>query len=152
MVTKRKVKLSKRFKCPFCANDDVVECTMDYKAGIGSLSCRLCDASYQMTIHHLNEPIDVHSEWLDDCEAAAMNNNNNHHNSNNTASRTNGGATNTIAGYDDEDDDDDGGALPSSSGLQQQQQRSKTTSSTKNDRNNPSIDLGVGDSEDDDDE
>lgn len=140
VVTKRKVKLSKRFKCPFCANDDVVECSMDYKAGIGSLSCRLCGASYQMTIHHLNEPIDVHSEWLDDCEAAAMNNN--------TASRSNGGATNAAAGYDDDDDDD--GALPSASGLQQQ--RSKKPQSIKNDRNNPSIDLGVGDSEEDDDD
>ena len=119
---------------------------MDYKAGIGSLSCRLCGASYQMTIHHLNEPIDVHSEWLDDCEAAAMN-----QNPNQTASRHNGGATNTTAGYDDDDDDDDDdGALPSASGLQQQ--RSKKPSSTKNDRHNPSIDLGVGDSEDDDDD
>lgn len=44
---------------------------MDNKAGVGSLTCRLCAASYQMPIHHLHEPIDVFSEWLDDCEAAA---------------------------------------------------------------------------------
>jgi len=69
--TKKRVKLAKRFKCPFCANEDVVECKMDFKAGIGSLSCRLCGAAYQMPIHHLHEPIDVFSEWLDDCEAAA---------------------------------------------------------------------------------
>lgn len=28
VVTKKRVKLSKRFKCPFCANEDVVECKM----------------------------------------------------------------------------------------------------------------------------
>ena len=62
--------MAKRFKCPFCANDEVVECKMDLKSGTGSLECRLCGASYQMPIHHLHEPIDVFSEWLDDCEAA----------------------------------------------------------------------------------
>mmetsp|Transcript_8786 Transcript_8786/g.14779 ORF Transcript_8786/g.14779 Transcript_8786/m.14779 type:complete len:162 (-) Transcript_8786:356-841(-) len=68
--TKKRAKLAKRFKCPFCANEDVVECKMDLKDGVGSLECRLCGASYQMPIHHLHEPIDVFSEWLDDCEAA----------------------------------------------------------------------------------
>eukprot|EP00569_Conticribra_weissflogii_P016739 CAMPEP_0171390644 /NCGR_PEP_ID=MMETSP0880-20121228/726_1 /TAXON_ID=67004 /ORGANISM="Thalassiosira weissflogii, Strain CCMP1336" /LENGTH=132 /DNA_ID=CAMNT_0011903123 /DNA_START=76 /DNA_END=470 /DNA_ORIENTATION=- len=68
--TKKKQVLAKRFKCPFCSNEDVVECKMDLKNGTGSLSCRICSASYQMPIHHLHEPIDVFSEWLDDCEAA----------------------------------------------------------------------------------
>lgn len=45
---------------------------MDWRMGIGSLNCRLCGASYQMPIHHLHEPVDVFSEWLDDCEAAAL--------------------------------------------------------------------------------
>jgi len=70
--TKKRVTLAKRFKCPFCANEDVVECKMDFRQGVGSLACRLCGASYQMPIHHLHEPVDVFSEWLDDCEAAAM--------------------------------------------------------------------------------
>mmetsp|Transcript_16899 Transcript_16899/g.39035 ORF Transcript_16899/g.39035 Transcript_16899/m.39035 type:complete len:154 (+) Transcript_16899:222-683(+) len=70
--TKKRVTLAKRFKCPFCANEDVVEAKMDFRMGIGSLNCRLCGASYQMPIHHLHEPIDVFSEWLDDCEAAAL--------------------------------------------------------------------------------
>eukprot|EP00934_Nitzschia_sp_Nitz4_P002417 Nitzschia sp. Nitz4//scaffold37_size175936//56302//56865//NITZ4_002038-RA/size175936-processed-gene-0.182-mRNA-1//1//CDS//3329549764//2412//frame0 len=70
--TKKRPTLSKRFKCPFCANEDTVECKMDFRAGIGSLACRLCAASYQMPIHHLHEPVDVFSEWLDDCEAAAQ--------------------------------------------------------------------------------
>jgi transcription elongation factor Elf1 len=50
--------------------DDTVECTMDHKKGLGKLDCRVCAAQYQMPIHHLTEPIDVFSEWLDDCEAA----------------------------------------------------------------------------------
>ena len=62
--------LAKRFKCPFCANEDVVECAMKLREGTGSLNCRICDASFQMPIHHLHEPIDVFSEWLDACEAA----------------------------------------------------------------------------------
>jgi len=70
--TKKRVTLAKRFKCPFCANEDVVECKMDFRQGVGSLACRLCGASYQMPIHHLHEPVDVFSEWLDDCEAAAQ--------------------------------------------------------------------------------
>ncbi len=68
--TKKRVTLAKRFKCPFCANEDVVECVMKLREGTGSLSCRICDASFQMPIHHLHEPIDVFSEWLDACEAA----------------------------------------------------------------------------------
>lgn len=43
---------------------------MKLREGTGSLSCRICDASFQMPIHHLHEPIDVFSEWLDACEAA----------------------------------------------------------------------------------
>jgi transcription elongation factor Elf1 len=127
VVTKRRPKLAKRFKCPFCANDDTVECKMDFKLGIGSLNCRLCGASYQMPIHHLNEPIDVFSEWLDDCEAAAV------------------GAPRP--GDEDGDDDD---AIPQASGLQRKVASSSSSHNPKNDSNARSIDLGVGDSEDDD--
>ena len=42
---------------------------MDQQKGIGSLACRLCGASFQMPVHHLHEPTDVFSEWLDECEA-----------------------------------------------------------------------------------
>jgi len=62
--------LAKRFKCPFCANDKAVECEMKHKIGVGNLRCRICDASFQMPIHHLSEPVDIFSEWLDACEAA----------------------------------------------------------------------------------
>mgnify|MGYP003476774190 CR=1 FL=1 len=65
---------------------------MDFKAGVGSLMCRLCGAPFQMPIHHLHEPIDVFTEWLDDCEAAKN------------------GGTATAAAADNDD-------LPASSGL-----------------------------------
>mmetsp|Transcript_6424 Transcript_6424/g.9271 ORF Transcript_6424/g.9271 Transcript_6424/m.9271 type:complete len:157 (-) Transcript_6424:121-591(-) len=68
--TKKRATLAKQFKCPFCANENVVECKMDFRNSVGSVECRVCGASYQMPIHHLNEAIDVFSEWLDACEAA----------------------------------------------------------------------------------
>mmetsp|Transcript_132141 Transcript_132141/g.196866 ORF Transcript_132141/g.196866 Transcript_132141/m.196866 type:complete len:168 (-) Transcript_132141:32-535(-) len=102
--TKKRQVLAKRFKCPFCANEETVECKMDFKNGIGSLACRLCAASYQMPIHHLHEPVDVFSEWLDDCEAAATGRANNREDEEIQQRR-----------YESEDDDDD--EVPAASGL-----------------------------------
>jgi transcription elongation factor Elf1 len=48
---------------------------MKHRQGVGELKCRICDASFQMPIHHLHEPVDVFSEWLDECEAAEKRNN-----------------------------------------------------------------------------
>lgn len=50
VVTKKRAVLATRFKCPFCANDKVVECKMDRQKAIGSLNCRICGASYQMAM------------------------------------------------------------------------------------------------------
>lgn len=93
--TKKRPTLAKRFKCPFCANDQVVECKMDFRAGIGSLECRLCGASYQMPIHHLHEPVDVFSEWLDDCQAAEQ------------QQQGGGAAEPAVNQYDEEEEDED---------------------------------------------
>jgi transcription elongation factor Elf1 len=75
---------------------------MDRSKGIGSLSCRLCGASYQMPIHHLSEPIDVFSEWLDDCEAADRQN----RGLPPTRSEGSSNAHGNGREYDDDDDDD----------------------------------------------
>ena len=91
---------------------------------IGSLNCRLCGANYQMPIHHLHEPIDVFSEWLDDCEAAA--------------NPRAGAASAAEPRYDDEDDE-----LPAGSGLNQKK-------SASSDAGKKSIDLGMSSDEDDD--
>mmetsp|Transcript_21003 Transcript_21003/g.34716 ORF Transcript_21003/g.34716 Transcript_21003/m.34716 type:complete len:145 (+) Transcript_21003:127-561(+) len=131
--TKKRTTLAKQFKCPFCANDDVVECKMDFRNGVGSLDCRLCGASYQMPVHHLHEPIDVFSEWLDDCEAAQRPQQ----------------PANTAAPqqYDDDDEDDDEDDIPEASGLAAKPAAKQTGAQA------PSYSaLGLDDSDDDDDE
>jgi transcription elongation factor Elf1 len=77
-----------------------------------------------MPIHHLHEPIDVFSEWLDDCEAAA---------------------NPKEEGYQS-DNDDDNDDLPASSGLQRQ---SKPTTQQQSEKRETYTNLGVEDSEDD---
>lgn len=79
---------------------------MDFRAGIGSLACRLCGASYQMPVHHLHEPIDVFSEWLDDCEAAAHG----------RATNPPPGAS-TIPRYEEDTDEENDDDIPAPSGL-----------------------------------
>ncbi|CAJ1944453.1 unnamed protein product [Cylindrotheca closterium] len=130
--TKKRATLAKRFKCPFCANEESVECKMDFKAGLGSLNCRICGASYQMPIHHLHEAIDVFSEWLDDCEAAAT-------------GRTNGSEEQPQQQYDEESEDDE---IPEASGLQSKPaaQSNKGSAPAKQSL----TDLGLDDSDSDD--
>eukprot|EP00804_Cyclotella_cryptica_P026280 CCRYP_007615-RA/>CCRYP_007615-RA protein AED:0.03 eAED:0.03 QI:191/1/1/1/1/1/2/381/149 len=138
--TKKRPTLAKRFKCPFCANEDVVEAKMDLKSGTGSLSCRICSASYQMPIHHLHEPIDVFSEWLDDCEAAER--------GEVAAARPGENKQkqdmrrvvhNTDQDYDDDDEDD----LPQSSGMGKHKEGGAKGADAS---------LGLDDSDDDSDE
>mmetsp|Transcript_8143 Transcript_8143/g.19240 ORF Transcript_8143/g.19240 Transcript_8143/m.19240 type:complete len:178 (+) Transcript_8143:68-601(+) len=118
--TKKRHTLAKRFKCPFCTVEDVVECKMDQRKGIGSLACRLCGASFQMPVHHLHEPIDVFSEWLDECEAVKSGGGAGGGDGGGTAGTTGGGgmigsrgtAIGGVGMYDDSDDE-----LPEASGL-----------------------------------
>jgi len=144
---------------------------MNLRGGIGSLNCRLCAASFQMPIHHLHEPIDVFSEWLDACE---------------TAERTQqgggtdyGGPNRGLGGdvrgkgggglYDDDDDedDDDDDILGEDSGFTKKPKAATSTKNTQEDRapakvtNKPSeknrsrpsyATLGLEDSEDEDEE
>ena len=92
---------------------------MDQKKGIGSLACRLCGASFQMPVHHLHEPIDVFSEWLDECEA--VKNSGGAGGADVGGSGVGGGgmagsrgmAVGGVGMYDDSDDDE----LPEASGL-----------------------------------
>jgi transcription elongation factor Elf1 len=124
-----------------------VECKMDFRAGIGSLSCRLCGASYQMPIHHLHEPVDVFSEWLDDCEAAAQGKPTG---SNSAATAV--GEADGVPQYESESDDD----LGEASGLNAKAPVAEAAS-TKNGRSGkdggsgaPSYSaLGLDDSDDD---
>ena len=46
-----------------------VAAKMDYDKETGTLECRVCAATYTATINYLSEPVDVFSEWIDQCEA-----------------------------------------------------------------------------------
>jgi hypothetical protein len=89
-----------------------------------------------MPIHHLHEPVDVFSEWLDECEAA--------HNRSRSVQQP--GANNSAI-YDDDDDDD----LPESTGMGNRKPAARKVNS-KNESRAASIDLGLADSDDDEDE
>ncbi|KAK8592394.1 hypothetical protein V6N13_062973 [Hibiscus sabdariffa] len=40
----------------------------DMKNLIGEASCRICQESFSTVITALTEPIDIYSEWIDECE------------------------------------------------------------------------------------
>mmetsp|Transcript_11906 Transcript_11906/g.21548 ORF Transcript_11906/g.21548 Transcript_11906/m.21548 type:complete len:85 (+) Transcript_11906:47-301(+) len=61
----KKPALEKVFDCPFCGRERCVDCDMERARGLGRVSCRFCKAAYSKKIHHLEEPIDVYSEWID---------------------------------------------------------------------------------------
>lgn len=124
---------------------------MKHREGTGSLKCRMCDASFQMPIHHLHEPIDVFSEWLDECEAAEKKNSGGGGGSFGVSGRgvggMSGGNNNINFDSDDDDDDDD---LGEASGLGKQQDTSTANNQTL--QNQYSLNsLGVEDSDDDSD-
>jgi transcription elongation factor Elf1 len=41
---------------------------MDRKSSAGKVLCRICGKAYQTTITFLTDPIDVYSEWIDECQ------------------------------------------------------------------------------------
>ncbi|KAK9014300.1 hypothetical protein V6N11_005463 [Hibiscus sabdariffa] len=65
---KRMDKLDTVFSCPFCNHGTSVECRIDMKNLIGEASCRICQESFSTVITALTEPIDIYSEWIDECE------------------------------------------------------------------------------------
>jgi transcription elongation factor Elf1 len=128
---------------------------MDFRQGIGSLACRLCGASYQMPIHHLHEPVDVFSEWLDDCEAAAQGKPTGQA----AAAQAAAAAQNDQPQYDISDDEDDDDDLGQPSGLSKGAASSSSAASGKSNGKKSGgeaaptsyADLGLDDSDDDSD-
>lgn len=43
---------------------------MDRKNALGEVFCRICEEKYTTQIDTLSEPIDVYSDWIDECERA----------------------------------------------------------------------------------
>ena len=64
------VKLDTAFRCPFCNHPRSVECKIDVKEWIAEAVCFVCEERYSTKAHALTEPIDVYSEWIDECEKA----------------------------------------------------------------------------------
>jgi len=67
VMKKKKPTVDKVYDCPFCNHRKVVECEMNTKLNLGTLKCRICGVTYQIPINHLTHPIDVFSEWIDEC-------------------------------------------------------------------------------------
>jgi len=67
-MKKAKAKVDTTFDCPFCNHKQTVECKMNYETNLGNIKCRVCAATFQCDIHHLSDPIDVYSEWIDQTE------------------------------------------------------------------------------------
>ncbi|GMJ12319.1 hypothetical protein HRI_004901100 [Hibiscus trionum] len=61
-------KLDTIFSCPFCNHGTDVECRIYTKNLIGETSCRICQESFSSVITSLTEPINIYSEWIDECE------------------------------------------------------------------------------------
>ena len=38
---------------------------------VGKVKCKMCREEWATTINALTEPIDIYSEWIDECEAEA---------------------------------------------------------------------------------
>ncbi|CAM0957546.1 unnamed protein product [Alopecurus aequalis] len=72
MASRKKpaVKLDTAFCCPFCNHSGSVECKIDIKDWIAEAVCFVCKERYSTKAHALTEPIDVYSEWIDECEKA----------------------------------------------------------------------------------
>ncbi|KAF8609901.1 Elf1-domain-containing protein [Ceratobasidium sp. AG-I] len=58
------------FNCLFCHHEKSVTCKIDKREGLGYLTCKICAQTFQTKIHHLSEPIDVYSSWIDACDEA----------------------------------------------------------------------------------
>jgi|TARA_B100001540_G_scaffold313271_1_gene335885 transcription elongation factor Elf1 len=41
---------------------------MDHLTEKGLVECTVCGQKYACNITHLSEPIDVYSDWIDECE------------------------------------------------------------------------------------
>ena len=139
---------------------------MKHRQGVGELKCRICDASFQMPIHHLHEPVDVFSEWLDECEAAEKRNNGIVDGGlavggSNDVDGVLAGAIGTGSGdkqaydFDSDDDDDDDDLLGTTStsasgtGHKRTSGNNEASSSGQQKPQQTLQTLGVGDSDDD---
>ena len=73
LVQKKKYKVPKFFRCPYCARQDGIKITMNRKMGTADLICRNCGVgskNIDTSLRLLKDPIDVYDEWMDKAREA----------------------------------------------------------------------------------
>mmetsp|Transcript_3671 Transcript_3671/g.7835 ORF Transcript_3671/g.7835 Transcript_3671/m.7835 type:complete len:105 (-) Transcript_3671:405-719(-) len=65
---KARPKVATIFDCPFCGKNQSCSVKMQYDVKLGTIECDSCGVTYSSRIDRLHEPIDVYSEWIDQCE------------------------------------------------------------------------------------
>ncbi|KAH8683093.1 transcription elongation factor Elf1 like-domain-containing protein [Tricladium varicosporioides] len=63
--------LATTFPCLFCNHEKSVIVKLDKKAGVGQLSCKVCNQTFQCAVNYLSAAVDVYSDWVDACDAVA---------------------------------------------------------------------------------
>jgi len=101
------------FPCLFCNHEKSVTCKLDKKAGVGQLSCKVCNQQFQCAVNYLSAAVDVYSDWVDACDAVAKDTNEEAGGDHALSRASTSGRPSAGKNRDDEDDmidddDDDG--------------------------------------------
>jgi transcription elongation factor Elf1 len=64
---RRTAVMEKRYNCPVCSHENVVQCTVKKTMMKGFACCSVCDASFVCDANKLTAGIDVYSAWVDSC-------------------------------------------------------------------------------------
>ncbi|KAA8572911.1 hypothetical protein EYC84_003464 [Monilinia fructicola] len=103
---KKKEVLSTTFPCLFCNHENSVIVKIDKKAGVGQLTCKVCDQKFQSSVNYLSASVDVYAEWVDACDAVAKEADDRDFAPERAPARRQSGAA-SKGDEDDEDNDDD---------------------------------------------
>lgn len=68
VIKNKQETVSTIFDCPFCSNKKTVEVLINKKELRAEIKCRVCTSHWSRKWNNLIEPIDVYSEWIDECE------------------------------------------------------------------------------------
>jgi len=67
---KKRDPLETIFTCLYCHHEKSVTCKIDRREGLAHLHCKVCGQMFQGRVHHLTEPIDIYSMWIDAADQA----------------------------------------------------------------------------------
>jgi len=65
---KKQSGLATQFECLFCNHENSVTVKLEKKLGLGFLTCKVCGQTFQSTMNHLTQPVDIYYDWVDACE------------------------------------------------------------------------------------